>query len=142
MLSINKILYKCIVPVLIATTVFLFTNPFKFYIFGQDSIPFIGLFTFYQNPLFTFNDGIETVYFSFLVSFLNNVFYNPIITEDVLIFLGALIATIGIFDLIDVLDFKFGRNTSIFGKIVASLFYLYNPFTLSVTWATLRAGLS
>jgi len=134
MLSINKILYKCIVPVLIATTVFLFTNPFKFYIFGQDSIPFIGLFTFYQNPLFTFNDGIETVYFSFLVSFLNNVFYNPIVTEDVLIFLGALIATIGIFDLIDVLDFKFGRNTSIFGKIVASLFYLYNPFTLSVTW--------
>jgi len=134
MWSINKILYKCIVPVLIATTVFLFTNPFKFYIFGQDSIPFIGLFTFYQNPLFTFNDGIETFYFSFLVSFLNNVFYNPIVTEDVLIFLGALIATIGIFDLIDVLDFKFGKNTSIFGKIVASLFYLYNPFTLSVTW--------
>jgi len=134
-LSIKKAFYKCIVPVLIAATIFLFTNPFRFYIFGQDSITFIGLFSFYQNPLFTFNNGIETVYFSFLVNSLNAVFHNPILTEDILMFFGALLATIGIFDLIDVLDFKFGRNASIFGKIVASLFYLYNPFTLSVTWA-------
>jgi len=130
----NKV-YKYIVPVLIAATVFLFINPFKYYIFGQDSVPFIGLFTFYQNPLFTFNDGIEMTYFSFLVNSLNTVFHNPIVTEDILMFFGALLATLGIFDLINVLDFKFGRNTSMLGKIVASLFYLYNPFTLSVTWA-------
>lgn len=126
---------RLVIPVIIASTVLLFLNPFKFYIFGQDSITFIGLFSFNQNPLFTFNDGIEMTYFSIVVRFFTDVFRSTIIAEDVIIFLGAVLAIIGIFDLIDVLNFKFSRKVSLSGKILASSFFLYNPFTLSVTWA-------
>ncbi len=134
--SIKKIsrYENIIIALIISFSILTFINPFSYYIYGQDSIPFFGLFTYYQNPLFTFNAGIETLYFSIIVNFLDSIFSNLIFVQDLLLFVGTFLAGIGVFDLLDIIIPVENRTIRITGKILALLFFLYNPFTLSVIW--------
>ena len=124
-----------ILPAFLALLVFLFLPGSSYYLFAEDSLTFFGRFTFYQNPLFSFNFGIEMFYFSAIDKFIVGTSSNVAIGQHFLIFIATYIATVGFFDLVDVvrdLPQRFGRITS---KIIGSIIFLYNPFTLSVIWS-------
>ena len=101
-----RLIENIILPFFISCSIFLFIRGPNNYIFGQDSMPFFGLFSFYQNPLFSFNNGIETTYSSILMKVILDIFSNVIISQRLTIFLGTYISGIGFFDLLDVLLFK------------------------------------
>lgn len=133
----NKVIDNLIFPIPIALTVLFFVHPLNYYIFGQDSLPIFGQFTFYQNPLYGANNGLEMFYFSFFTEAIDRFLSDPSLAERVLIILGTYISSVGFFDLIDVLCFLPRRNIRITSKYIGTIFFLYNPFTLSVTWAHL-----
>ena len=134
-----RLIENIILPFFISCTIFLFIRGPNNYIFGQDSMPFFGLFSFYQNPLFSFNNGIETAYSSVLMKFILDIFSNVIISQRLMIFLGTYISGIGFFDLLDVLSFMPNKFPRLLSKTFGLMLFLYNPFTLSVTWAHISA---
>lgn len=124
-----------ILPAFLALLVFLFLPGSSYYLFAEDSLTFFGRFTFYQNPLFSFNFGIEMFYFSAIDKFIVGTSSNVAIGQHFLIFIATYIATVGFFDLVDVVRVLPQRFCRITSKIIGSIIFLYNPFTLSVIWS-------
>ncbi len=131
----EKFIENFLIPLIIAFSVFLFLPSNNYYIFGQDSLPFFGQFTFYQNPLFEFNNGIEMVYFSLFSEFFIHIFSNVTLSQRILIFLATYLSVIGFFDLIDVIAQLSNKVERTISKSLGAMLFLYNPFTLSITWA-------
>ncbi|MEM3844363.1 MAG: hypothetical protein QXU98_01450, partial [Candidatus Parvarchaeota archaeon] len=130
----KRLIENLIFPLPVALTVLLFVHPMNYYIFGEDSLSFFGQFTFYQNPLYGANNGLGMFYFSFFIEVIDRLISDPSLAQGVLIILATYISSVGFFDLIDVLHFLPRRNIRIASKYIGILFFLYNPFTLSVTW--------
>lgn len=135
----DKIIENFLVPLLIAFTVFLFFPSHNYYIFGQDSMQFFGQFTFYSNPLYSFNNGLEMIYFSLLNEFVIHLFSSVILSQRILIFVAVYISAIGFFDLVDVIAKLESSVARVISKSLGSVLFLFNPFTLSVTWPHILA---
>lgn len=133
-MKMSRILEKFLLPLIIASTIFLFLPYHNYYFFGQDSLPFFGQFTFYQNPLYVFNNGIDMAYFSILSEFIIHILSNVILSQHILILIATYLSTIGFFDLIDVIAQLPNKVNRIISKSLGAMLFLYNPFTLSVTW--------
>ncbi len=130
----GKLAENFLLPLIISATVFLFIRPFNLYLFGQDAIPFFGQYSYYQNPMYSFNNGIEMIFFTAITESFDMAIRDVLVAQRLLIFIAAYIASIGFFDLIDVLFFFSNNVHRRVSKIVGLCFFLYNPFTLSVTW--------
>jgi hypothetical protein len=133
-MKLSRILENFLIPLIISSSVFLFLPSHNYYIFGQDSLPFFGQFTFYQNPLYAFNNGIEMAYFSILSEFIIHILSNVILSQHILILIATYLSTVGFFDLIDVITQLSNKVNRIISKSLGAMLFLYNPFTLSVTW--------
>lgn len=121
-------------PLIIASTVFLFLPRGNYYIFGQDSFSLFGQFNFYSNPLYEFNNGLEMVYFAFTVETIFHFIGEITLSQNFLVFIATYISTVGFFDLIDVIAEMRNKKQRLIGKSIGAILFLYNPFTLSVTW--------
>ena len=130
----EKFYENFIIPFALTFLIFLFLPGLKYYIFGQDSLPFFGQFTYSQDPLYPFNNDIGMVYFSLISEFVIHFFSSVVLSQRILIFIGTYISIAGFFDMIDVITHLPNKVRRITSKTVGTMFFLYNPFTLSVTW--------
>ena len=120
---------------LISLTVLVFSSPYDWYIFGQDSIPFVHVFSFYADPLYAYNDNLSAVYYDMFISLIQNVFGNIEISERIVMMIFVFLSSFFLLDLFKIIlafykDVKFPYATS----VIPVLFYEYNLFTLSITW--------
>ena len=116
----------------------LFTRPYTWYLFGQDSIPLINPFLYSQNPLYTFNNS---PYFGiyFVLHLFSLAIPNPELLERIIVIIGTSIASYGILDLFSVIFKSSGKEIHYpLLMIPAVIFYQFNLFTLSVTWPSFQ----
>jgi hypothetical protein len=116
----------------------LFTRPYTWYLFGQDSIPLINPFLYSQNPLYTFNNS-PYFGFYFVLHLFSLAIPNPELLERVIVIIGTSIASYGILDLFSVIFKSSGKEIHYpLIMIPAVIFYQFNLFTLSVTWPSFQ----
>jgi hypothetical protein len=124
-----------VVSLFTGSLTFLFTRPYGWYLFGQDSFSFINPFGYYYNPLYSFHNYIFEFYFFLSVSLLGRIISNPAFLERLLILTGTTVSTFGLLDLFDVIFRISGHDKiSIVYSLPSLLFYQFNLFTLSVSW--------
>lgn len=131
--------HDTILTVLIALSVSVstlwFMRPLNFYIFGQDSYSFIHPLYYSVNPFYSFNNGIENIFSASIISLLGHLVTESQSLERVLAIIGVFVSLIGLGDLIQLFK-KIGgssRNSPLF-LVIPMVFYVYNPYTLTVTW--------
>lgn len=120
---------------ILSISVLMFTFPYKWLIFGQDSIPIIHVFSYYSNPLYPYRNDLSAIYYDLAISSIQSIIRNVAISERLLL---ALFVFLSSFFLLDFFKILLGshRNTKFpyVASAVAIIFYQYNLFTLSVTW--------
>ena len=135
-----------ILPVLIGLTALLWLRPFNTFIFGQDSFLLPLPFTVNSNPLASFNYTLSPVnlvadqqpyfYVMLFYSLIEQLGISPQIAERVLVMIGNIIGSTGVFYFLGTINEVNGRSRThnVFGIALATLVYLYNPATLSMVW--------
>ena len=124
-----------ITSAIIALTTLIFMRPYDWYIFGTDSYSFFNPFYYSTNPLFSFNNGIENLYLSAIVQIFDSLFHNVPLAERLLAVLGTFVSLVGLSDLLLLTERISGKRVhSFFVSIPSLVFYVYNPYTLTVTW--------
>ena len=137
---------KIFIPSLVALTSIVWLAGNSNFLFGEDSLPFAGAFSFNFDPFiqysythsFDFPVPDQAPYFYILSYFvLLTSIQIPIATiEKSFIFLLVLTCTFGISRLVSVIGTLNGvepRFVAIAGGVV-SLFYVMNPFSLTIIW--------
>lgn len=124
-----------LICILLSLSILSFTRPENWYIFGQDSISFANTLYYSQNPFYPYNNKQGLIYLDLAIYFFQAVFKNPAYVERLLVFVAVLFSLLGLSDLIMVIRKITGIRARLGFTIVPSLvFYLLNPYTLSVTW--------
>lgn len=128
-------IYNLILAMAISVSTLWFMRPFTFYIFGQDSFSFIHPMYYSVNPFFSYNNNIENIFSSSLLSLISQIVASPQILERLLAVVGVFISLLGLLDLIKLFKKISGaRSASPLLMIAPMVFYVYNPYTLTVTW--------
>ena len=128
-------LYTIFAALMISFSTIWFMRPVDFYIFGQDSYSFIHPLYYSVNPFYSYNNGIENIFYSSLVSVLSHLMQSPQILERSLAVMGVFVSLLGLIDLINLFKKISGSiNRSTLFMIIPMIFYVYNPYTLTVTW--------
>lgn len=132
-------------------TAFVWMGPLNGYIFGTDSIQFVNLFTYNNNPLFLFSytsnpvgiiHGSQDLFFIYILDkLLTFAFQSYAFAEHLIIFLLILIQSMGMLSIFQTIsEIKPERNgiSTYFGGAIGAIFYTYNPYTLSVIYPSLQ----
>ncbi len=131
----SAFIYNAILAMAISISTLWFMKPFTFYIFGQDSFSFIHPMYYSVNPFFSYNNSIENIFFSSLISLISQIAASPQILERLLAVVGVLISLLGLLDLIKLFKRISGTKFASPLLVIAPMvFYVYNPYTLTVTW--------
>ncbi len=135
-----------VVLIVIGLAPLLWLGPMDQFIHGQDAYSFVNPFTYNANPLAQYSYlyshaiGIPASQAQFYVMaslyLLNRISPSPVIAERLLFLSGFLVAAAGVFFLFSTINVINGRKHSrdLIPKCAATVFYLMNPFSLSITW--------
>ena len=133
--SYSNYIYTVFLALAVSLSTIWFMRPFTFYIFGQDSYSFIHPLYYSVNPFYSYNGSIEYIFFFSLVSVLSQIIKSPQILERLLAVSGVFISLLGLIDLINLFRRIGGtKNVSPLLMVIPMVFYVYNPYTLTVTW--------
>lgn len=135
-----------LLPLMIGLTPLFWLFPFKDMISIYSGILTPNPFSFNSSPLipyhytysyvFPINDNVSGTFFSLILYALHWLSSSWVLTEYSTIILLATLQAYGIFYLLGVINEIQGKNVfdNVVSKVLISVLFLYNPFTLSVTW--------
>lgn len=132
-----------LISIAFSLSTFWWTHPDNTLLYGQDSFNFfLNAFNPIFNPLHVYNIeqgwithiSINSGYPTFALSFFLELFLSIPLTERVILALFIFIQTFGFLRLLETFDkFRPSKRKNNIALLVASLFYLANVFTLTVT---------
>lgn len=140
--SLNNLL-----PVAFAFLPLLWTYPFSRLLYGIDYINVVNPFVFNHSPLALYyapSSISSNEYIRFfqdtIFSFLNGVGLSYGVAERIVIIIGTGIAVFGVFNLLGTLNRinGFREEDNIAAKSFAALFFITNPFSMTVAWPFLE----
>lgn len=138
-----------IFPLLLGLSVLLWLYPFRDFIYGEGNLLFANPFSFNISPLeqfhysfsysFPLSDGAPYVFLDAIFLLADKLSTSIVISEDLLFVFLSTLQAYGIFFFLRVLgNIDHNKNHNFIAICIISTIYMFNPFTLSVTWWSLQ----
>lgn len=139
-----------ITPLILGLSVVIFLWPFKYFIYGEGNLLFLNPFSYNISPLmqyhysysysFPISDGAPYIFLDTIIYVLHFLTRSWIATEDFLILFISVIQSFGIFFMLSVVNNTRGKplDSSFILKSLLTALYMFNPFSLSITWWSLQ----
>lgn len=139
-----------ITPLVLGLSIIIFLWPFKFFIYGEGNLLFLNPFSYNISPLmqyhysysysFPISDGAPFIFVDTIVYVVHFITKSWIVTEDFLMLFISVIQSFGIFFMLSIVNNIRGKplDSSFLLKSLLTALYVFNPFSLSVTWWSLQ----